>query len=93
MKKGSDPHKNGTHWFIFMIFFRAAEPGLPDYVIPVRTGTGGQAGFPFYPPCTGCIFVGGAGSSSVSLRPPTKISAVASPGGHSNPCRFVPGPS
>ncbi|OQX74361.1 MAG: hypothetical protein B6D64_12885 [Bacteroidetes bacterium 4484_276] len=30
-----------------LFIFRAAEPGLPDYVIPVRTGTGGQAGFPF----------------------------------------------
>jgi len=52
-----------------------------------------EPGFPFYPPCTGCIFVGGAGSSFLSLRPPTKISAAASPGCHSNPCRFVPGSS
>jgi len=49
-----------------------------------------EPGFPFYPPCTGCIFVSGTGSSCVSLRPPTKISAAASPGCHSNPCRGPP---
>jgi len=50
---------------------------------------GGKAGFPLYPSCSGCIFVGGTGASSVSLRPPTKISAAASPGCRSNPCRTV----
>jgi len=33
---------------------------------------GGKAGFPLYPPHTGCVFVGGACASFVSSHPPTR---------------------
>jgi len=33
---------------------------------------GGQAGFPLYPACSGCVFVGCAGASVVSRHQPTK---------------------
>jgi hypothetical protein len=47
---------------------------------------GGRAGFPLYPACTGCVFVGGAWASFVSRCPPTKTSAAAAPGCRYNPC-------
>jgi len=49
-----------TLFLIIDIFFWAAEPGLPDYVIPVRSSTGGQAGFPFVVVSCRLVFVGGA---------------------------------
>ncbi|MDD3526733.1 MAG: 4-(cytidine 5'-diphospho)-2-C-methyl-D-erythritol kinase, partial [Bacteroidales bacterium] len=45
---------------------------------------GGRAGFPLYPACSGCVFVGG--TCSCGIRPPTKTSAAAAQGCRFNPC-------
>jgi hypothetical protein len=61
-----------THWY--------ASSLLSDFL-------GRRTGYPLYPLCAGCVSVGGAGASSVSLHPPTVTSAATAGGCRSYPWR------